>query len=328
MVRNARPKSQRQYVKNSEAVRIAASLDGAKAGPFPKFIEPALATLRAKPPSGDKWVHETKFDGYRLQVHLREGQARFYTRRGHDWTHRFKELQSPFWNLPVDRAVIDGEVVILTPAGLSDFGALEDDLGAGRSERLTFFAFDLLHLNSWDLRACALIDRKRCLDALIGDLAGRLRYSEHLDVDGARMYADACKLELEGIVSKRKDSHYSSGRTANWTKVTCRTRETFIVVGIAYKAGTKFDGIYLARREENGLLYAGKVESGFSPALQRRLEERAKRLTTGTQPLTKKISKPKARWLKPELLVDVEYRALTGEGKVRHPSFKGVREDL
>jgi bifunctional non-homologous end joining protein LigD len=245
------PKSQRQYVKNSPAVRMAATLNCAKAGPFPKFIAPALATLRDRPPSGGAWVHEIKFDGYRLQVHLREVQARFYTRRGHDWTHRFKALQRPFWELPVDRAVIDGEVVVLTPAGLSDFGALEDELGAGRSDRFTFFAFDLRYLNSRD-RSCALIDRKRVLEALIGELTGPLRYSRHLEVDGVRMYADACKLELEGIVSKRKESRYSSGRTANWTKVTCRTRETFIVAGIAYNAGNKFDGIYPARRNEDG----------------------------------------------------------------------------
>jgi bifunctional non-homologous end joining protein LigD len=129
------------------------------------------------------------------------------------------------------------------------------------------------------------------------------------------MYADAGQLELEGIVSKRKDTHYSSGRSANWTKVTCRT-------------GRKIDGVHLARRKEDGLLYAGKVKNGFTPALQRQLEERAKRLATRTQPLTKKIRKPKARWLKPELLIDVEYCALTGEGKVRHPSLKDPREYL
>jgi bifunctional non-homologous end joining protein LigD len=306
---------------------MAATLSGAKAGPFPKFIALALATLRDRPPSGDAWVHEIKFDGYRLQVHLLEGQARFYTRRGHDWTHRFKALQRPFWDLPVHRAVIDGEVVILTPAGLSDFGALEEDLGAGRSDRFTFFGFDLLYLNSRDLRSCALIDRKGVLEALIGELTGSLRYSQHLEVDGARMYADACKLELEGIVSKRKDSRYSSGRTANWTKVTCRTRDTFVVAGIAYNRN-KFDGIYLARRKEDGLIYAGKVENGFTPASQHDLESRAKNLRTRTQPLARKIRKPKAHWLKPELLVDVEYRALTGEGKVRHPTFKGLRDDL
>jgi bifunctional non-homologous end joining protein LigD len=307
---------------------MAAGLEGAKAGPPPKFIEPALATLRGRPPAGDNWVHEIKFDGYRLQAHLREGNTTFYTRRGYDWTSRFKSLQAAFWDLAADRAVIDGEVVVQTPEGLSDFGALEDELGAGRSERFVFFAFDLLYLNSWDLRACALTDRKRALKALIGNVEGRLRYSEHVEADSNVLYRNACKLQLEGIVSKRKGSRYASGRTANWTKVTCRTRETFIVAGIAYKNGKKFDGIYLARRTEEGLLYAGKVENGFTPALQRDLEARARRLTAPGQPLTKKLKKPKARWLKPELLVDVEYRALAGVGKVRHPSFKGIREDL
>jgi bifunctional non-homologous end joining protein LigD len=325
--KRALPKSQCQYVKNSEAVRTASKLKGLKAAPFPKFIAPALATLRDRPPSGDNWVHEIKFDGYRLQAHLRDGQTTFYTRRGYDWTRRFKSLQAAFWQLPADRAVIDGEVVVLTADGLSDFGALEDDLGAGHSDRFRFFAFDLLYLNSWDLRASALIDRKRVLEALVSGGEGRLRYSEHVEADSKAIYQNACKLQLEGIVSKRKDSRYASGRTTSWTKVTCRTRDTFVVAGIAYNHN-KFDGIYLARRNEDGLLYAGKVENGFTPASQRDLEERAKALISRAQPLTKKIKKPKAQWLKPELLVDVEYRALTGEGKVRHPSFKGVREDL
>jgi bifunctional non-homologous end joining protein LigD len=214
-----------------------------------------------------------------------------------------------------------------TENGLSDFGAPEDDLGAGRSDRFVFYGFDLLYLDGWDLRGCTLIERKRALEALIGGLMGPVGYSKHLDTDGKRMYADACKLELEGIVSKRKDARYASGRSANWTKVTCRTRETFIVAGIAYNR-SKFDGINLARRDDDDLLYAGKVENGFTPASQQDLESRAKSLFTRAQPLTRKIRKPKARWLKPELLVDVEYRALTGEGKMRHPSFKGVREDL
>jgi bifunctional non-homologous end joining protein LigD len=166
---------------NSAALRIAAKLKGAKGAPFPQFIEPALATLRDRPPSGDGWVHEIKFDGYRLQVHLREGLAHFYTRRGYDWTPRFESLQEPLWLLPTHGAVFDGEVVVQTPAGLSDFGALEDDLGSGRSDRLVFFAFDLLHLDGWDLRGCALIDRKRVLQTLIGGLKGRVRYSEHVE---------------------------------------------------------------------------------------------------------------------------------------------------
>jgi bifunctional non-homologous end joining protein LigD len=321
------PKSQRQYVSNSSAVRGAAKLKGVKAGPFPKFVAPALATLRDKPPSSNGWVHEIKFDGYRLQVHLREGQARFFTRRGHDWTTRFQSLQEPLARLRTPGAVFDGEVVVQTSEGLSDFGALEDDLGARRSDHFIFFGFDLLYLDGWDLRGCALLDRKRLLKALIGGLEGRIRYSEHVEADGGLIYQNACKLQLEGIVSKRKDSRYWSGRTAHWTKVTCRTRETFIVAGVAYNPN-KFDGIYLARRKEDGLVYAGKVENGFTPASQHDLESRANHLRTRTQPLTRKIRKPKAHWIKPKLLVDVEYRALTGEGKVRHPSFKGLRNDL
>jgi bifunctional non-homologous end joining protein LigD len=134
-------------------------------------------------------------------------------------------------------------------------------------------------------------------------------------------------LHLEGIVSKRKDGRYRSGRSNNWAKVTCRKRDTFIVAGIAHKAG-RFDGVYLARREKNGLQYAGKVENGFNAASSKDLEKRSAKLISNTQPLTKKIRKPKATWLKPKLLVDVEYRALTGDGKLRHPSFKGVRDDL
>jgi bifunctional non-homologous end joining protein LigD len=131
---------------------------------------------------------------------------------------------------------------------------------------------------------------------------------------GATIYQNACRLQLEGIVSKRKDSRHSSGRTASWSKVTCRTRDTFVVAGIAYNR-TKFDGIYLARRKEGGFLYAGKVENGFTPASQRDREERTKALKSRSQPLTKKIRKPKAQSLEPELLVDVEYRGLTVEGR-------------
>jgi bifunctional non-homologous end joining protein LigD len=164
------------------------------------------------------------------------------------------------------------------------------------------------------LRACALIDRKRVLDVLIGGLKSRLRCSEHVETDSKAIYRNACRLQLEGIVSKRKDSRHPSGRAASWSKVTCRTRDSFAVAGIVYNRN-KFDGFYLARRKEGGFLDAGKVENGFTRASQRDLEVRAKALKSRLQSLTKKIRKPKAQWLKPELLVDVEYRALTVEGR-------------
>lgn len=322
-----RPKSQRQYVSQNDAVAIAAKFRGAKGVRMPKFIEPCLASLRDRVPSGDQWIHEIKFDGYRLQLHKIENEIRFFTRRGHDWSKRFSSLVQAAWHLPATHLILDGEVIVPTPSGQSDFGALEDDLGTGRSDRFTYFAFDILHINGLSLRDCALADRKTVLAELLRDQLGAISFSEHLEGDGDELFRNACRFELEGLVSKRKDAKYRSGRSVDWTKRTCRQRQTFVVAGLALNRG-KFEGIYLARRENGALHYAGKVEHGFDANSEKQLRRRAEKLKARVQPLTKKIKKPKALWLKPKLLVDVEYRALTGTGKLRHPSFKGIREDL
>jgi bifunctional non-homologous end joining protein LigD len=277
-------------------------------------------------PAGEKWIHEIKFDGYRMQLHKEQNDIRAYTRRGYGWTERVETLVSALWRLQVYDIVL-GEVIVPTETGHSDFGALESDLGSGRSDRLIYFAFDVLHIHGYDLRRCKLGDRKHVLLELLRGEDGPIRYSEHLPYGGPALFENACKLGLEGIMSKRLDSPYRSQRTNTWTKITCRKRETFVVAGIAYK-GKKFDGIYLGRRKGRALEYAGKVEHGFSAANTKTLEKAAQPLVSRAQPLTKKIRKPKARWLKPKLLADVEYRALTGEGKLRHPSFKGLRSDL
>jgi bifunctional non-homologous end joining protein LigD len=327
MVRRALPKSKRQYVKVYDAAIEASGLEHAYKAPMPRFIEPALATLVDKPPSTEQWVHEIKFDGYRLQLNVQQQQARLFTRRGHDWTSRFKPIADAAWWLETNAAVIDGEVVVQTADGTTDFGALEADLGEGRTDRLVFFAFDLLYLDGLDLRAVPLLERKRVLSILMQSTKEPLRYSEHFEADAKKLYEDACKLGLEGIVSKRADAPYRSGRSLNWTKVTCRNRDTFYAIGIASKAG-KFDGIYLARKDGDELLYAGKVERGFSEAQVKELKARLAPHKAKAQPLTTKVKKPKAEWFKPAVLVDVEFRALTGTRKVRHPSYKGIREDL
>jgi bifunctional non-homologous end joining protein LigD len=308
-------------------LRLVASLPGVTTESFPGFIEPALATLHDRSPSGERWVHEIKFDGYRLQMHVREGTVKLLTRRGYDWTSRFPSLAEAGWFLPTHGAVLDGEVIVPTETGHSDFGALEDDLGAGRSDRFVFFIFDLLHLDGWNLRKVGLIDRKRVLAELLSDAPSVLRLSEHVEDDGPGLYQRACDLELEGIVSKVRNAAYRSGRTSTWAKATCRKRDTFYAVGIARKRG-KFDGVYLARRDGDALLYAGKVERGFSDKQVRDLEGRLAPYRRTTQPLTRKVNKRKATWFDPAVLVDVEFRALTGERKMRHPSFVGVREDL
>jgi bifunctional non-homologous end joining protein LigD len=322
-----RSRSQRQYVAQNDAGRIAAALEGARGERMPRFIAPSLATLRDQVPSGNQWLHEIKFDGYRLQLRKRENDIRFYTRRGYDWTQSFSSLIQSAWYLPATHLILDGEVIVPAKSGHSDFSSLAEDLGAGRSDRFVYFVFDILHINGISLRDCALVDRKSVLIELLRRQSGQIRFSEHLQGGGESLFKRACHLELEGLVSKRKDAKYRSGRTADWSKQTCRQRETFVVAGIAFNRG-KFDGLYLSRRENGELLYAGKVENGFDKTAEREIRERAERLKTSTQPLSKKIKKPKATWLKPKLLVDVEYRALTGTGKLRHPSFRGIREDL
>jgi bifunctional non-homologous end joining protein LigD len=292
---------------------------------YPGFIEPCLATLKDRPPRAGGWLHEIKFDGYRTQLHLHAAKPKAFTRRGNDWSKRFDYLLSELVMLPTRECIIDGEAVVQDEKGLTDFGALQDDLAKGGSDRIVYFAFDLLYLDGHDLRRTPLRERKRLLSDLMGGHGRRLHLSEHEEGSGAAMFKRARQVGIEGIVSKRADAAYVSGRSHSWTKVTCRKRETFIVAGLAYNK-RKFEGIYLARPDD--MSYAGKVEHGFTEEARRDLERRASGLGIRTTALSTKVSKPKARWLKPEILVDVEYRALTGEGKLRHPSFKGVREDL
>jgi bifunctional non-homologous end joining protein LigD len=224
-------------------------------------------------------------------------------------------------------------VVVVTPAGDTDFAALESYASSQQPTRskhqIVFYAFDLLYLRSLDLRGAPLLERKRALAEL---LAGErknspLRYSEHLEADGGAVFRNACTMELEGIVSKRADSSYRSGRNRDWLKTTCRHRDTFFVAGIAEKNG-KFDGIYLGEWRRGKLLYAGKVEQGLTDAQARHLKAIAARLTTTRQPIAADRSFPKAQWLTPRLRVDVEYRRKTNSGLLRHPSYKGLREDL
>jgi bifunctional non-homologous end joining protein LigD len=327
MARRTLPKSKRQYVKVRYAAIEASGLKQALKAPMPRFIEPALATLVEKPPSTEHWVHEIKFDGYRLQMHVQQQQAKLYTRRGHDWTDRFKSIADSAWWLETSAAVLDGEVVVQAPDGTTDFGALEADLGEGRDDHFVYFVFDLLYLDGFDLRRVALLERKRVLKVLMESAKPPIWYIEHTGGDAQALYEDACKRGIEGLVSKRADGIYQSGRTQNWTKVTCRNRDTFYAIGIATK-NRKFDGVYLARTDGDELLYAGKVERGFSEQQVQELKSRLEPYKVRTQPLSAKVEKPKATWFKPAVLIDVEYRALTGKRKVRHPSYKGIREDL
>ena len=304
-------------------------ISGAREAPFPNFIEPAHPTQHERPPTGEKWVHEIKVDGYRAQIHVKNDDVRVYSRRGNDWTERFLSIAHAAKRLPIKEAVIDGEVMVATPEGLSDFSALQSELAAERSDHMTFYAFDLLYADGFDLRRVPLVDRKTVLARLIvKDARRRLLFAEHLEFDGATVFGRACAMGIEGVVSKLRDSPYQSGRIDTWRKALCRKRDTFPVIGFIAEQPRSIAALYLGRRQGEELLYAGKAGTGFTFETARMLRERLNPLVQRKSPLTTPVKKPKATWVRSELLVDVQYRSITPDGRLRHASFKGVRDDL
>jgi bifunctional non-homologous end joining protein LigD len=295
---------------------------GAKAA-YPGFIEPALASSIEKAPNGDRWIHEIKFDGYRVQVHIANNEVKVFTRRGYDWTNRFKKIASDAWHISAGSAIIDGEVVAPAPDGTTDFSVLQNEF-KGRSTKIVMIAFDLLYLNGHDLRKLPLAERKALLKKLVDKTD--IQFSESFEVDGREMFKHACKTGLEGVVSKVRDSHYSSGRTNTWVKVTCAQRETLAIAGFALD-GNKWDGLYVGRRNGADLVYAGKVDLGFDRESAKALRARLTPLIREKQPYSKRIAH-RGIWVEPKLFAEIEYRAKSAEGKVRHPFFKGLREDL
>ena len=255
---------------------------GVKA-PFPGFIEPALASSIEKVPSGARWIHEIKFDGYRVQIHLANEAVKIFTRRGHDWTNRFKKIADDAWHIAAGSAIIDGEVVVPAENGTTDFSVLQNEL-KGKSTKIVMVAFDLLYLNGYDLRKLPLIERKTHLKKIIDGTD--LQFSESFEVDGPEMFAHACKVGLEGVVSKVRDSRYASGRGNDWVKKTCAQRETLTIAGFALD-GNKWDGIYVGRRKGNDLIYAGKVDHGFDKTSAAELRKRLTPLIRKTQPYNK-----------------------------------------
>jgi bifunctional non-homologous end joining protein LigD len=295
---------------------------GTKA-PFPGFIAPALASKIDKVPSGDRWLHEIKFDGYRVQLRIANDDIKVFTRRGYDWTNRFRKVAGDAYLINAGSAIIDGEVVVPAADGTTDFSVLQNEL-KGKSTRIVLVAFDLLYLNGRDLRKLPLVERKAVLKKLIEKTP--IQFSESFELDGREMLRHACRVGLEGVVSKVRDSRYPSDRTNDWVKVTCAQRETLPIAGFALD-GNKWDGIYVGREKAGRLIYAGKVDHGFTPEAEKDLRARLKPLIRKTQPYAKKIAH-RGIWVEPSLLAEIEYRAKSAEGKVRHPFFKGLREDL
>ncbi|MCK1343658.1 bifunctional non-homologous end joining protein LigD [Bradyrhizobium sp. GM2.2] len=295
---------------------------GTKA-PSPGFIEPLLAEQVDRVPRGDRWLHEIKYDGYRAQLHMVGEDIKVFTRRGHDWTKRFRKVAEDGTLITASSAIIDGEIVVPGEGGKTDFSQLQNSL-RGRAQNIVMVAFDLLYLNGHDLRRVPLEKRKAVLKELIEDTP--VQYSEHFDIDGAELYRRACQAGLEGIVSKVADSPYLGGRGDYWVKTTCAHRETLAIAGFALD-GSNWDGLFLGRRKGEDLVYAGKVDHGFDKLAEAELRKQLTPLIRKTQPYAKRVAH-KGIWVEPKLLAEVEYRGKSAEGKVRHPFFKGLREDL
>jgi bifunctional non-homologous end joining protein LigD len=221
--------------------------------------------------------------------------------------------------------------VVLNAEGQPDFNLLRKELGNPNSKRVQFFAFDLLHLDGYDLRPCRLDDRKEALGRLLRDAPGQFVYVEPFAEDGPRVFEHACRLGLEGIVSKRRDAPYRSGVQASWVKVKCKATDSYPIVAFVEKLGAnprRVASLYIGRWEGRDLLYAGKVRSGYTEALARELRERLGPLIRRTSPLSHPIAKPKATWVRPELLAEVQYGSINEGGILREAVFKGLRDDL
>lgn len=302
--------------------------------PMPSFIAPCLATLATEPPIGSEWAHEIKYDGYRLQARIDAGAVQLLTRSGLDWTGKFGALAKRLGKIKVASAILDGEVVVENEHGASSFSDLVADLKAGRSERMVFIAFDLLFHDGADLREMPLAERKGALKRLLAPQKklGLLRYSDHVLGHGATMLTEACKLGLEGIISKRLDKPYLSGRGTIWLKSKCIATDEFVVIGYLDSKPVKnaIGALVLGYYDDKQLIYAGRVGTGFDRKTASALWQNFQSLRTDKSPLASPLDAQQAKdvvWLRPRLVAQVEYRSWTRDGILRHAAFKALRGD-
>lgn len=310
-----------------------AAIKGAKRAKMPDFLPPMLAKLAAKAPVGERWLHEVKFDGYRLQARIAGGEVTLFTRSGLDWTHRFGGgLAKALAGLPVKEAVIDGELVVETDGGASNFSALQADLSAGRTDRFVYYAFDLLHLDGHDLRNAVLVDRKAVLEGLLAEAKGPIQFSGHFTETGEMVLRHACRLSLEGIVSKAVDGPYRAGRGAGWIKSKCSARQEFVVAGyVPSTTGQAAVGsLVMGVHEDGALVHVGRVGTGFTAWVAGLLFRQLEGMRVEASPFRDKLTpveRAGVRFVTPELVAEVEFRAWTADGHLRHASFRGLRED-
>lgn len=296
-----------------------------------KYHSPQLATLVDHPPTGENWVHEVKYDGYRILVFFRNGEVQIRTRNGHDWTDKFPLIAQAFQKLETGTFVLDGEVVVINDKGVSDFKALQEALTRQDVPMQGYF-FDLLYWNGEDYSNKKLTQRRQALEQLFKELPTEPLYlSEIVEGDAKEIISKACDLNLEGIISKKSDAKYSQTRNKHWLKSKCQQRQEFIICGFepASASDKAIGSLHLGFYQQNELLYAGKVGTGFSHQIAFDLYQKLQPLQINKPAFDQKIKGnfKTTNWVKPELLCEVEFATWTRSGKVRHASFQGLRAD-
>ncbi|MEP7010288.1 MAG: DNA ligase D [Acidobacteriota bacterium] len=309
------------------------SKERARRGKLPPAVSPQLATLVAEPPEGEGWLFEIKLDGYRILAAAGGGKVQLTSRNGKDWTDRFPTIAEAVGRLDAESVLLDGEVVALDDEGRSSFQRLQNALRADRTANLAYFVFDLLHLNGKDLTGRPLVERKEALRGLLTSAGEEtLRYNDHVEEKGAAFFKQACDLGIEGIVAKQGEAPYRTGRGAGWLKIKCLGRQEVVIGGFTAPKGSRSDlgALLVGTYREKELQFAGKVGTGFNDETLADLARRLKPLIRKTSPFVDPPKGAEARevtWVDPKLVAEVAFTEWTDDGRMRHPSFQGLRED-
>jgi bifunctional non-homologous end joining protein LigD len=304
---------------------------GLTKSPFPDFIPPQLATLVDKPPYGDQWLHEVKFDGYRILAFKKGPEVILKSRNNNDWTDNLRSIAEAVQALPIKNLVLDGEVVILDKQGKSNFQLLQNSIKNKQKAPFIYFIFDILYYEHYDLRTLTLLERKAILKNVLNSESPLLHYSDHIISAGKEMFEHSCQLSLEGIISKRIDSPYHSKRSKDWLKIKCLKRQEFVIGGYTSPKGNRsyFGSLLLGvYNKQEKLEYIGNVGTGFKQIDLKEIHQQLIKNESKSNPFTTKPSGyPHAHWVHPKLVGEIEFTEWTKEGHVRHPSFKGLRMD-
>jgi bifunctional non-homologous end joining protein LigD len=299
------------------------------------YFDPQLefAKLVDKVPSGTGWMHESKYDGYRILSTLQGRGVRLDSRNGLDWTERFAEIADAIKKLDVDSAVLDGEIVVLNKAGLSSFSALQSHLSGKAKKGFVYYVFDLLYLNGVDLREAPLLARKKLLRALLrSNKNSPIQFTPHQVAQGEKAFESACRDDLEGIISKRIDSPYRSGRSLDWVKTKCRHEEEFVIGGFTNPGGSRerFGALLLGYWKGSDFVYCGRVGTGFDSKMLNRIYKILKKTEISKSPFATGLSREERRgvhYVKPKYIAQIKYTEWTADQRLRHPVFLGLRED-